>query len=312
MFMKNNKQALFLTLLFVCGPSSIRVQALESGAEFLKIGTDAKAMAMGSAYTAAASGTDALYYNPAGLSGTKGYELAFSHANWLLDSRHDFVGFAFPLKLRGRQLGGGLGVTRLSNAGMEGRGADRSAGGSFDSYDQAVSLALGARSGGYSFGLGGKYIESSIAGEKAKAFAIDLGVNRSLNNLPVSIGFAVQNLGTPMKYMTQRDPLPVSIAAGLMLEIIPGFNITLDTRRLLHEKSNVFSVGSDYSFMPGFALRTGYMINNVTAIGGLGGFSGGVGMTLFATQLDYSITPFAGLGNAQKISLKKKFGPSPK
>ena len=305
--MKNTKKVFILAVSFICIASALPTQALESGAEFLKIGTDAKAMAMGSAYTAAASGTDALYYNPAGLAGAKGYELAFSHANWLLDSRHDFIGLAFPMKLGGRQLGGGLGVTRLSNAGMEGRGADRSAGGSFDSYDQAVSLALAARGGAYSFGLGGKYIESSIAGEKAKAFAIDLGVNRSLNNLPMSIGLAVQNLGTPMKYMTQRDPLPVSVAAGLMLGIIPGFNITLDARRLLHEKNNVFSVGSDYSFMPGFALRTGYMMSNVAAIGGLGGFSGGVGMNMFATQLDYSITPFAGLGNAQKISLKKKF-----
>ena len=123
----------------------------------------------------------------------------------------------------------------------------------------------------------------------------------------LSIGFEVQNLGTSIKYIDQRDPLPVSVATGLMVGIIPGFNITLDARALLHEKSNVVSVGSDYSFMPGLSLRTGYMLSNVTSVGSQSGFSGGVGLNLFKTQLDYSITPFSGLGNAQKISLKKKF-----
>ena len=305
--MKNYRYVLILALLFVFIPSVKLMQAFESGAEFLKIGTDAKAMAMGSAYTAAATGADALHYNPAGLAGTKSYELAFSHANWLLGSQHDFMGLAFPLKLGGRQLSGGFGLTRLSNAAIEGRSADRSTGGSFSSYDQAVSLALAARSGKYSFGLGGKYIESSIAGVKATAFAVDLGVNRQFNSLPISAGFAVQNLGTPMKYINQSDPLPVSVAAGLMLGIIPGFNVTVDARRLLREKSNTVSVGSDYSVMPGFALRTGYMLGGVTPASGLSGFTGGVGLNMFQTQVDYSITPFGALGNAQKISLKKKF-----
>ena len=76
---------LFLLLINFTNPAA----ALESGAQFLKIDTDARAVSMGAAYTALASGVESLAYNPAGLSAVKGVELGFSHTNWLMDSRHD-------------------------------------------------------------------------------------------------------------------------------------------------------------------------------------------------------------------------------
>ena len=111
-------------------------------------------------------------------------------------------------------------------------------------------------------GLAAKYIEGSIAGEKARAVAVDVGATRGLGNLPVSLGLSVQNLGTPMKYINQKDPLPLTFATGLLFSVAPGFSMALDVKRLVYDKQTDVSVGTEYSFIPGFALRTGYMMNN--------------------------------------------------
>ena len=54
-------------LVFVFTPSVKISQALESGAEFLRIDTDARAGAMSSAGAASAMGISAINYNPAGI-----------------------------------------------------------------------------------------------------------------------------------------------------------------------------------------------------------------------------------------------------
>jgi len=308
----NRPWFLLLSLAFLLIPSTKISQALESGAEFLRIDTDARAVSMGSAYTAAADGVNSISYNPAGLASLKGAELGFSHTNWLMDSKHDFLGLGMPLKTMGGLLpsGGwvmGLGVTRLTSGSMESRGADRLASGSFNAYDQSISIALARSMGRARVGLAAKYIEGSIAGEKARAVAVDMGATKGLGNLPISLGLSVQNLGTPMKYIDQKDPLPLTFATGLLFSVAPGFSMALDLKRLVYDKQTDVSVGTEYSFMPGFALRTGYMMNNAAFDTKNKGFSVGAGVNLLNTQFDYSVTPFGVLGDAQRITLKKKF-----
>ncbi|MBU2574121.1 MAG: hypothetical protein KKH28_08615 [Elusimicrobia bacterium] len=73
----------------------------------------------------------------------------------------------------------------------------------------------------------------------------------------------------------------------------------------------VYSKLGNYNFMPGFALRTGYMMNETGGLNignkGAGGFSAGVGLYFLNTGLDYSMSPFGEMGNVQKLSVKKKF-----
>ncbi|MBI4801834.1 MAG: PorV/PorQ family protein [Elusimicrobia bacterium] len=296
------KNILILSLLISFTSAA---NALGSGAQFLKIDTDARAVSMGAAYTALSSGVDSLAYNPAGLSTVKGVELGFSHTNWLMDSMHDFIGVA--LSVKGKPLAIGLGLTRLSNGSMDARNADRSAGGSFNSYDQAVTVGLADIIGKIRLGLNVKYIESAIAGTKARAGAVDIGFNRTMNNLPVGIGLSVQNLGTKMKYISQKDPLPLTVAAGLMFSVIPGVNLALDVKRQVYDKQTGVSFGTEYALLSGVALRAGYLTSNRAASMNNTGFSAGAGLNFWNTQLDYAVTPYGDLGNTQKITLKKKF-----
>ncbi|HBE87983.1 MAG TPA: hypothetical protein DDW67_02455 [Elusimicrobia bacterium] len=297
-------------VLFVLIPSAKVSSALESGAEFLRIGSDARASSMGGAYTAAANDVSAIHYNPAGLAAVSGTELGLSHAKWLLDGSYDFVGLAMPVRMKSGPQGlvMGLGITRLSSGEQEGRSADRSASGGFGAYDQSVSLSLAKRMGRNGFGVTAKYIESSIAGIKARSVAADLGYTRAFTGSPVSLALAVHNLGAPMKYIDQEDPLPLTLSVGLMVGVLPGVNLALDASRLVHDGETSFSIGSEYAVMPGLSLRSGYMAE--IGAGGLGngaGFNAGVGIMLMDARLDYAVTPFGELGSAQRISLKKKF-----
>ncbi|MDO8805228.1 MAG: PorV/PorQ family protein [Elusimicrobiota bacterium] len=282
---------------------SAAAKAAGTGAQFLRIDTDARLSGMGSAGIASALGINALNYNPAGLSAITGPEIAFSHSKWLMDSNHDFIGFGLPVK----NMALGIGITRLSNSSIDGRGEDRSSSGGYSAYDQAVSLGFGFKNVGGAV----KYIQSSIAGVRAEAFAVDLGAKQKLNRLPVTFGVGVQNLGTGIKYLSQRDNLPLSVNTGFTFMVLPGMGLSFDMKRLVYDKQTVFSAGTEYAMLTGnnlgFALRGGYGLTGLTQSNEKSGLCVGAGVMALGAQLDYAVSPETGLGGVQRITLKKKF-----
>ena len=296
--MKKTK-LIFSGLLLV----SAAANAAQTGAQFLLIDTDARLSGMGSAGVASALGVNALNYNPAGLAAMTSPEAAFSHSKWLMDSTHDFIGFGMPVK----KMGLGIGITRLSNGSMEGRSDDGSAIGGYTAYDQAVSVGFGFKN------MGGavKYIQSSIAGVRANAFAVDLGAKQRLSRLPVTLGFGVQNFGSGIKYLSQRDNLPLSMNAGFTFMAFPGVALAFDAKRLVYDKQTVFSAGTEYAMLTsntmGFALRGGYGLTGLTQSNEKSGLSVGAGLMALGMQLDYAMSPETDLGSTQRITLKKKF-----
>ena len=140
--------------------------------------------------------------------------------------------------------------------------------------------------------------------------AADFGFSRRMNRLPIMLGLSVQNVGTPMKYISQKDPLPLTLAGGIAVPIMPGFNLAADVKRFVYDKQNKVSFGMEYAVLSGFALRSGYMLNSSVKrepAGLKNGFSAGAGINFWNTMLDYSVTPYGELGDTQKISLKKRF-----
>ena len=297
-------------LVFVFTPSVKISEALESGADFLRIDTDARAGAMSSAGAASAMGISAIAYNPAGLASLKHGEAALSHSALYLGTSHDFAGAGFALPgSAGWKMG--LSFAKLSSGSMEGRAASRGRTGGYSAYDQAATLALAKQYGRYSFGGAVKYIESSIAGVKGTGYAVDMGVQRGLKGLPVSVGVAVQNLGPGIKYIAQRDQLPLSVSAGIMFMPVSGFMLNFDARRYVYDKYTTYSLGTEYALfggpgtMTGLSLRGG--VNGGTGQSAAGAFSAGAGIKLMNADLDYAMSPEGTLGSIQRITLKKKF-----
>ena len=297
-------------LAFVLIPSAKISRALESGSEFLRIDTDARAGAMSSAGAASAMGISAMTYNPAGLASIKRGEAALSHSAWYLGTTHDFAGAGFALPgSTGLKLG--LSFARLSSGGMEGRAASRARTGGYSAYDQAAGLALAKQYGRYSVGGAVKYIESSIAGVNGSGYAVDMGVKRGLKGIPVSVGLAVQNLGPGIKYISQRDQLPLSVSAGIMFMPVAGFMLNFDARRYVYDKNTTYSLGTEYSLFGGPDMVTGLSlrggVNGGANLSAAGAFSAGAGVKGLNAELDYAMSPAGALGNTQRITLKKKF-----
>ncbi|MBI4054846.1 MAG: PorV/PorQ family protein [Elusimicrobia bacterium] len=299
---------LVLAFVFLCVPTYWLEAGVKSGADFLNIAVGARAVGMGSAHTASVEDVHALYWNPAGLAAMRGRELGFTHAEWLLGTRYDFLGFGYPTPSGAW----GLGIYRLGQGSLEGRGANREATGGFNAVDQAFSLAYSKALDGYSsFGAGVKLLHSRIGRDTANSFALDLGAIHKLGNWPLSVGMTLQNLGPGMKFISQRDPLPLSATVGLAYRIVPGLHMALDLKRLIYDQETNLGIGTEYQFLPALSLRGGYLaaLGQGPASGpsSLAGLGAGMGLKLFGTQLDYAMTPFGELGNAHRLSFNFQF-----
>ncbi|MBI4656857.1 MAG: hypothetical protein HY746_08960, partial [Elusimicrobia bacterium] len=151
-------------------------------------------------------------------------------------------------------------------------------------------------------------ITSEIAGEKAQTGAIDLGITHKFKNKPITAGITAKNIGPGLKYINQRDPLPLSITLGMAYDLIPGFRLAMDVKRLIYDKENTISLGTEYHVTNGFFLRAGYMAaGNQKQKAGPENITGGVGIKLLGNEIDYAVSPVNELGDTQKISIKKKF-----
>ena len=206
-----------------------------------------------------------------------------------------------------------LGAARetVTTAGdIQSRNDDGTLTGSYSSYSQAVTFGIAKAISKANIGLNVKYLQSGIENESYKSFAVDFGMTRQLNNMPLSLGFSVQNLGNKTGYINQKDDLPLSVSVGSLLNIAGGFGIAADIKRLVYEKETTISLGTEYTILSGISplsLRTGYMSENGLVSSKTKGFSFGIGLNILNTQMDYSVTPYNELGNTQNITLKRKF-----
>lgn len=280
----------------------------DPGAEFLKIGVGARAIGMGSAYTAAASDATSLQWNPAGLSGLKARELALAHCEWILGSRHEFVGLGYPTSWGTLALG----FSRLSELPLEGRTEKGGVAESFSSYGQSFGMGVAAPiSRRTSAGLGVKFLESRIGGDLARSFAFDLGARHELEGVPLTLGLAALNLGPGLKFVGQRDRLPLTLSAGAAYRMLPGLTAAADFRHDVHAAVSETSFGAEYRVTPFAALRAGYLASWAPGgglrLGGGSGLGAGFGVRVLKTEIDYAATPFGLLGTTHRVSLSFKF-----
>lgn len=171
-----------------------------TSAQFLKITAGARAVGMGSAYSAVSDDILAIYWNPAGLSRINGNgEVIFNHAEWIADTDYDFA--AFSLNLGGV---GSLGFSLISFrtpeqpvrtvSNPEGTGQNWN----------ANSISLGATfskrlTADFSIGFTGKFVQEKIFNVSATGASFDLGVlyDTPLKNL--TLGASISNFGTKMR-----------------------------------------------------------------------------------------------------------------
>ena len=287
--------------------------AESSAAQFLSLGFGARALGMGEAFVAVADDVSAIHYNPAGLK-KEGSELLVSHSWHIQDTGLTQVAYA------GRNAGASL--TYFSAGSMEGRDEFGNLAADFTAEDFALAGGYAVKTGRLAAGGTVKAVRQRIKASLASAYCADAGLLYGFETMPVTLGAAVSNLGTRVKFKDEGFPLPVVYLAGLSMRTGKGFPAVLAAEvDFPNDSSAIFRLGAEYTGIKLLALRTGYRTSptsqrnailgkgfgGTSGLSGLYGFFMGFGFNLKPVQIDYAMLPYGELGSSHRFSLSMKF-----
>lgn len=175
-------------------------------AQFLKLGVGSRAAGMGEAFVATSDDVSGLYWNPAGIAGTRGPQIMFQHNDWVSDISNDFIGVISPL--------GGFGVVGVSMTSLSmGEMAvtteeePEGTGEMFSASDMALGLTYArALTDRFSIGFNFKYIQEKIWHMSANGIAMDVGTLFRTQFHDMRLGMSISNYGSNMQ-LSGRDGL---------------------------------------------------------------------------------------------------------
>ncbi|MFH1957061.1 MAG: PorV/PorQ family protein [bacterium] len=276
-----------------------------SGAQFLKIGIGARAVAMGEAYAGMEGDMNSIYWNPAGLSRIGTSQTSFSHTAWFQDIKYENLMAGYPA-------GSGfmaLGINWLTIGSIDKyKNTGSPAGESYSPADMSAVVSYSREVKGIPFGTNLKYISSNIDGENAAGIALDIGAMYRSGKL--NTGLAIQNLGTGLKFRKESDPLPLNIKLGSVYKFGRRLTAALDFN-IPNDSDFRVNTGVEYSRNYGenltVALRTGYK-TNTKGLDAIDGLSFGFGVGYKNSLLDYAWVPYGDLGATHRLSFVYRMG----
>ncbi len=318
---------------------AVSQKVAKTSMQFLKVIPCARANALGDAYSAWASGVEAVFWNPGGLALTTNHEFSSTFIDWIFDAKQgafayainvsDIGAFGFQIQYIDYGVFEEAVLTRpfikeLPEPGLTGR--------NFNPFSYVVGLSY-ARSltDKFSTGVSIKYAYESLFDQKtfsvvdpskginqqvktyANVVLFDFGIRYRTGFRSVEVGAAVQNFGPQIRYAIEKNPAPLLFRVGIAGNLIGQnslFTKTEDNRLgialdLFHpnDYDQQAHIGLEYEFANTVSLRMGYKYNydneNLT-------FGGGIKHTI--NKINYSVDYGYGsfgkyLGNTHRISL---------
>lgn len=310
------KYTIFYSFLFaVVGVTQAFSQQKPFVYDFLRNDASARSSAMAGAFITVPNDPAGLFYNPALLN--------------TLDSttRVSFTGFKHVLDINSGVLVGG---TRMEGVGAVGLGIAFNSYGSFERTDrtgnqigefgsQDLNVTVGWASSlgeGFSAGLGGKIVFSSIDNFSSTALALDGGVYFEDTAKNLQAGLSLLHLGGQVSSFGEvGEELPIDLKIGvshelrgLPLLIALNFNRLLDEQEDFFSHFSSFSIGGEFTLSKPLRLRLGYnnRVRQDVSFGGtkgLGGLSVGLGVLVKQHQFDYAFNSLSGIGGQHRITL---------
>lgn len=274
--------------------------------EFLLLPVGGRATALGSAFTALATGISSLYWNPAGLALSGDREVMLSHIDYVAGTRYDWFGISIPWGAE-RAFGGSIGVFGFSDQPEYTVDQPEGTGRTYSVTMSVVALTYSQQfNDRFSFGVSGKYINEDLAGVSGSTVAVDIGTNYHtvLGERPIRGAFVITNLGGTLRHrgtklqseIPVQDPslppgvrqmelltkdwgLPATFKVGVAYDVISNGSTRLTTAgEFWQPRSNDVSgaVGAEWAMTRiggsgfDFALRGGlnYEPDNGLDVGG--------------------------------------------
>ena len=293
-----------------------------AAAQFLKIGVGARATAMGETFVAVANDASALYWNPAGIVQSPKNELIVSHVNWLVDIKHEFIGYVHHLN---RTNAIGVQFTSLHTEDMPVTTEFQpfGTGEYFTFSDVLFGITYASKlTDRFSFGGTVKYFNETLDDISMNGVLIDFGTFYRIGIGSARFAVAVTNFGgqlTPTGETRLLDGTtiddfqsfnpPTLFRVAYAQEIIENDQNEVTTSIQLNhpnDNSENINLGIEYRWRSVIALRGGYKLNvdeeSLSLGAGVKASAGGLDLTV-----DYSFSNFGLLGAVNRFSFNVVF-----
>jgi hypothetical protein len=290
------------------GALATEAHSESAGFAFLEIPAGARASAMGGAFTSVAEDVEAIFWNPAGLAGVKGLQVAGSHYELINGLR------AGQFAVAGNVAGGGLSgsVRALYTESIPERDQLGNLIGGFGAHDLEFALGYGAPlGGGFDLGLTAQVVRERIADVAATTYAFGGGMTWAPPPIPrMRMSGSLHNLGPETHYVidgSQGAPVALPFAGQVGVSYVqPIGNLALRGAlegRLTRGRTGIAIVGGELVGPGGAALRAGYRANDDAQQ-----VSFGAGYTIDALRLDYAWVPLRyELGDTHRFAFSAQF-----
>ncbi|MGE5430904.1 MAG: PorV/PorQ family protein [Syntrophomonadaceae bacterium] len=234
-----------------------------AGLQFLKIGVGARESAMGEAVAASVKDANAAFWNPAGLAYIDNYQAAFSHNNWLVDSRQIAASVAVPMGLFSLAVSAeSFAVNEFEETTVtnpDGTGRMVSAG------DMLIGVAAARRfTDRLSIGAQIKYVREKLDEYSIGNVLFDVGAMYTTGFRNLRLGFVLQHFGPDMKLVNQSFRTPLLFRVNATDEIVDFSNVSWTAAfELVHSTDNVevVNIGTELKLYQMIFLRGGYRVN---------------------------------------------------
>lgn len=262
--------------------------------QFLKVTPDARAAALGDAYSAIARGADGLYWNPAAMLLGGRLSLNISYVNYIFDTRHSSLAacyqyhqYAFGL-LASSVSYGEIQVTDVAHLGFLPDGTYNP--GLTGEIINPGAWVIGASFAQYltnkfAYGLTFKYgCEDMGMGDSTRQQIQmwDFGIVYNTGFRSIRLAATLRHFGPQVKYFDYAYPLPQTMQIGIAADLIGPQVALLGTNSLHHllvsceliqprDYDQQYGIGAEYTLADLLTLRAGYKINYDTEGLTLGG-----------------------------------------
>ncbi|MCX7832820.1 MAG: PorV/PorQ family protein [Ignavibacteria bacterium] len=267
-----------------------------TGLSFLKTGINARAIAMGDAYSSISEDATSIIYNPALINSGKS-NVSLSHNIALVDFTSSFIGTKFVFN----KLGVGIGIMRAGVNDIEVRLTPGAPLEKFNSQD--ISINLGFSYNVYeniSVGVATKFLYEKIYIDEASGFGFDIGTNYKKDKF--SFSFVLANIGSIDEMKNARTKLPTLVRFGSsyqypykdfnFIAAVEGFKVLEGGKFHIHS-------GIEAGYKDILFIRVGYQTNYENK-----NFSAGLGFKYKGITIDYAFIPYShtfGSGNTFSI-----------
>ena len=332
--MKSKSYILLLLAVLMAVPVQAQRKAGRNGAAFLKVAVGAREAALGSAATSMLGSANSIFWNPAGtvLSADQTADISLSYNDWIAELNHNAVAASYNLGSQGTVSIGfqSLGLSDIpanrqngySDPILQDLVTDTETSDTYNYQDLALSVSYAKYFiDRLSLGATVKYVSESIDGVSGSAIAFDFGSVYKINDTGWNLAARIINVGQPITFYNQANPLPLSFAIGTSFMPVQSdaasLMLSIDTVKPLDTQQLVYG-GAELALYDMVYLRGGYKLfysgqeDSGTSLRdpintSIEGFSAGAGLKTqfsgYGFAVDYAYTQMDLLDAVHRISL---------